>query len=89
MRCVVEVIATFAPCCASKRAVAKPMPRGLPAPVTSATFPEKFIFGFALPSPTVSSRGHQPTSAFKASRNTVVWRSMCSSSVAGDIKAML
>jgi hypothetical protein len=31
------------PCCASKRAVAKPIPRRLPAPVIRATLPEKSI----------------------------------------------
>jgi hypothetical protein len=40
----VEVIAILNPCCASKRAVAKPIPCGLPAPVMSATFPEEFIY---------------------------------------------
>jgi hypothetical protein len=30
-------------CCASKRAVANPIPCGLPAPVMSATFPEEVI----------------------------------------------
>src|SRR5215475_13428824 len=39
MRRVVETIATSAPSPARRRAVAYPMPLGLPAPVTSATRP--------------------------------------------------
>jgi hypothetical protein len=40
----VEVMAIFAPCRASTRAAAKPIPSGLPAPVTNATLPEKLIY---------------------------------------------
>src|SRR5262249_51798025 len=35
----VPVTTTSAPCCARASAVARPMPRNLPAPVTSATLP--------------------------------------------------
>jgi hypothetical protein len=38
-----EVIAILASWIASRRAVAKPSPYRLPAPVMRATFPEKFI----------------------------------------------
>src|SRR6266852_3023099 len=37
-------MAILDPCCASNRAVAKPIPCGLPAPVIRATFSEKFIY---------------------------------------------
>src|ERR1700716_1969321 len=39
MRSVVEVITRSAPAARRRRAMAKPMPSGLPAPVTSATWP--------------------------------------------------
>src|SRR4051795_12676409 len=41
MRSVVEAMVTSAPSSASVRPAAKPMPVGLPAPVTSATLPSR------------------------------------------------